>query len=59
MDYTKEYKLLKGLYEAIDLLKDIKKQNNRISKQIDNIAAITAEVHGYKIVEDDEDDNDG
>lgn len=59
MDYAKEYKLLKGLYEVIDLLKDIKKQNNRISKQIDDIAAITAEVNGYKIVEDDEDDNDG
>lgn len=59
MDYAKEYKLLKGLYEVIDLLKDIKKQNNRISKQIDNIAAITAEVNGYKIVEGDEDDNDG
>ena len=40
MDYAKEYKLLKSLLEAVELLKDIKKQNGiiiQILKDIDNV----------------------
>lgn len=53
MDYTG--KALKGLYEVINLLKDIKKQNDTIIKQLRNIGDGVAEANGY-IIEDGEDD---
>lgn len=40
-------KLLKGLHEVIDLLKDIKKQNDKIIKHLKNIDVVTAEANGY------------
>lgn len=52
MDYTG--KALKGLYEVINLLKDIKKQNDTIIKQLRNIGAGVAEANGYIISEDNE-----
>lgn len=53
MDYTG--KALKGLYEVINLLKDIKKQNDTIIKQLRSIDNSVAEANGY-ILEDGEDD---
>lgn len=53
MDYTG--KTLKGLYEVINLLKDIKKQNDTIIKQLKDINSNVAEANGY-ILEDGEDD---
>lgn len=53
MDYTG--KALKGLCEVINLLKDIKKQNDTIIKQLRNINNGVAEANGY-IIEDGEDD---
>ncbi len=54
MDYTG--KTLKGLYEVINLLKDIKKQNDTIIKQLKNIDNSVAEANGYIISEDNEND---
>lgn len=51
MDYTG--KLLKGLYEVIELLKDIKKQNGTIIKRLASIDEINAEANGYVLKGDD------
>lgn len=45
MDYTG--KALKGLYEVIGLLKDIRKQNGTIIKQLKEIDTTVCDVHGY------------
>lgn len=50
MDYTA--KMLKALYEIIELLKDIRKQNNTIIHRIESIDEINAEAHGYVLKED-------
>lgn len=57
MNYTERTleKTLKGLYEVINLLKDIKKQNDTIIKQLRSINNGVAEANGY-ILEDGEDD---
>ena len=52
MDYTA--KLLKDLYEIVELLKDIKKQNNTIIHRLESIDEINADAHGYKLKEDSE-----
>lgn len=52
MDYTA--KLLKALYEIVELLKDIRKQNNTIIHRLESIDVINAEAHGYKLKEDSE-----
>lgn len=44
MDYTA--KLLKSLYDIVELLKDIKKQNNTIIRKLEN------ETHEYELTED-------
>lgn len=53
MDYTG--KALKGLYEIINLLKDIKKQNDTIIKRLRSIDEVVAEANGY-IIKDGEND---
>lgn len=45
MDYTA--KLLKGLYETIELLKDIKDQNDAILRRMNNMEKLYAVTHGY------------
>lgn len=52
MDYTA--KLLKALYDIVELLKDIKKQNNIIIHRLESIDEIKAEAHGYKLKDDSE-----
>lgn len=52
MDYTA--KMLKALYDIIELLKDIKRQNNTIIHRFESIDEINAEAHGYKLKEDSE-----
>ena len=47
MDYTG--KLLKGLYEAIELLKDIKAQNKEILRHARSIRIIEEKSHNYFI----------
>jgi hypothetical protein len=42
------------LYEAIELLKDIKRQNSTIIKRLASIDEINAEAHGYVLREGDE-----
>ena len=44
MDYTA--KLLKALYDIVEFLKDIKKQNNTIVRRLVN------ETHEYELTED-------
>lgn len=44
MDYTA--KLLKSLYDIVELLKDIKKQNNTIIRRLEN------ETHECELTED-------
>lgn len=50
MDYTA--KILKALYDIVELLKDNKKQNNTIINRLESIDEINAESHGYKLKED-------
>ena len=45
MDYTS--KLLKVLYEAIELLKDIKDQNDAIARRLKKMEELYAVTHGY------------
>lgn len=54
MDYTG--KLLKGLYEVIELLKTIKKQNDVIIKRLKDIDNVVSEANGYIVTEDEEND---
>lgn len=58
MNYTERTleKTLKGLYEVINLLKDIKKQNDTIIKQLRSIDNGVAEANGYEIKQDGEND---
>lgn len=58
MNYTEKTleKTLKGLYEVINLLKDIKKQNDTIIKQLRSIDNGVAEANGYEIKQDGEND---
>lgn len=48
MDYTG--KLLKALYEIVDLLKDIKKQNKQILGQVQRVEWIEKQVYGLEFV---------
>ena len=50
MDYT--VKLLKTLFDIVDLLKDIKHQNNKIIFRLESIDKINAEANGYEVSED-------
>lgn len=45
MDYTA--KILKALYEIVEMLKSIKKQNNTIIHRLESIEEINADAHGY------------
>lgn len=45
MDYTA--KILKALYEIVELLKSIKKQNSTIIQRLESIDEINADAHGY------------
>lgn len=51
MDYTA--KMLKALYDIIELLNDIKKQNKTIIHRLESIDEINAEANGYVLKEDD------
>lgn len=52
MDYTS--KLLKAIYEIVELMKVIKKQNDTIIHRLESIDEINADAHGYKLKEDSE-----
>lgn len=54
MDYIG--KVLKGMNEIIGLLKDIKKQNDKIIKHLINIDDVNAEANGYLPIEDGDND---
>ena len=52
MDYTA--KILKAMYEIVELMKVIKKQNDTIIHRLESIDKINADAHGYKLKEDSE-----